>query len=165
MSNTTKDVPEIEWPEGYGPQEGDEVVAKILGIIRESCHLDMDAEGICMVFVPDPPKSANSEDWIKNQCADELVLSALTWGNQGLAYVCSQRQYFNRLIAVFLSMGSTTLAILAIKPMVSHHSFEQQIPQLIESFMSNHQGGSFGAKYAGLFFDMGVLRDIHVEAL
>ncbi len=59
-------------------------------------------------------------------------------------------------------MQSTTLAILAAEHGVGDCSPEQQAPQLIESFMLNQSNG-FEGKYAGLFFDMGILQDIHVK--
>ncbi|MCF6337997.1 MAG: hypothetical protein L3J84_08605 [Gammaproteobacteria bacterium] len=162
MLGTDKDVPVLEWPEDCNVQECNEVTEKIFQIFHENCHLDIAYEDVCLFFSPDPPKSANSYDWIRGQCDESLVLDKITWGNQGVAYVCCQRQFFEKLISVFLSMQSTTLAILAAERSASDCSFEQQAPRLIESFMLNQDGG-FGDQYAGLFFDMGILQDIHVR--
>ncbi len=159
MQDANKDVPVLEWPEDCSSPECNEVTVEVLQIFHKNCHMDINRENVCLVFSPDPPKSANSYDWIKSQFDESLALSRITWGNQGVAYICCQKQFFEKLIAVFLSMQSTTLVILAAEHGISDYSCEQQAPQLIESFMSN-QDSSSGDKYAGLFFDMGILQDM-----
>jgi len=159
MQDANKDIPVLEWPEDYSLPECNEVTVEILQIFHKNCHMDINRENICLIFSPDPPKSANSYDWIKSQCDDSLVLSRITVGNRGIAYICYQKQFFEKLIAVFLSMQSTTLAILATEHNIGDCPCEQQADRLIESFMSNQDNCS-GDKYAGLFFDMGILQDM-----
>jgi hypothetical protein len=141
-------VPDIEWPENFGPNQGDEIVAKIMSLLAV-CLTDRSV----IVFVPDPPQSANSLSWIIEQCDEELQLTSLSWGKRGLAYVADQSHYFKSLIAVFLAMGSTTLSIFALE---KKHS-PKSISNLIDDFISGKDIAASHFPFVGLFFDMGVL--------
>ena len=141
-------VPDIEWPEDFGPNQGAEIVAEIMSLLAV-CLTDRSV----IVFVPDPPKSANGLSWIIEQCDEKLQLTSLSWGKRGLAYMTDQNHYFKRLIAVFLAMGSTTLSIFALE---NKHSPES-ISNLINDFISGKDTVTDHFPFVGLFFDMGVL--------
>ena len=114
-----------------------------------------------LIFAPDPPVSQEPIDLIKRQFPDleDLDITAFKWGRRGLAYTTISHQHFRRLIAIFLSLRSTTLSILAINRPQSGADITARLEALIQSFISNDTEQKAPTAYAGLFFDMGVLLD------
>lgn len=166
MASDSLDLPNLEWPEHYRAGDGNEIVRKIVDLLRAHYGLDLRSPGIVMVFVPDPPESGESKQWIREQveAGDELELASLSWGRHGLAYVSSSTEYFGKLIAAALSMGSTTLSILAVRKNDTVDLSAPRLSALIESFMADRPATDALLEYGGLFFDMGVLRSMSGSA-
>lgn len=159
MTTDENPLPRIEWPETFGPRDGRDVVAAITGIFKERWGIDVRSEGVLVLFVPEPPASGESEDWVRSQLGrpSDLDLERLGWGKRGVAYATGSPRYLDELTAAFLAMRATTLSIIAVAGLGHAPNWRDSAPDLISAFLSGRRPNADAHRYAGLHFDMGVL--------
>ncbi len=150
----------LEWPENDDPARAGRIVEELAAILRDRCGIDLDSSGTRLIFAPDPPKSARPLSWILERLDGNggEEIHRLDWGKQGLAFVVGTSALFDKAMAAFLAMKSTTLTVLAVVSRSGRELTDAQAARLIECFLDDQpilEGFELGA----LFFDMGELRN------
>ena len=151
-------LPQIEWPERYGPEDGGSIVDAIVAAFRDCCQMELLTPGTTLILAPDPPlpDAPTVPGAIGPDGEGGAPLSRISWGHRGQAYLATEVAQFTGWIAALLAMRSTTLSIIAVPP-GGPTIDEEQAGRLISAFLTNEPDPERLLPYAGLFFDMGVL--------
>ena len=150
------DDPGVEWPEDRGPRDGSDVADAVVTAFRERCEVDIFVEDVVLVFVPDPPVRLEPLEWARTHGIETSgwKLRESTWGRRSRAWIASQRQAWRDLIALFLSLRSTTLSIIVVE--AARAEDDRALGLIIADFLDGSGVGQ-SPRHAGLFFDMGTL--------